>query len=451
MKKRKKSSPFLIILLSFFIIILVGTILFMLPISSNGKNLTFIEAIFTSTSAVCVTGLSVIPNIGQTLTLFGKVVLSILIEIGGLGLITLALFVITVLGFKISVKSKFLLREALNQNSVFGISGILKASVLISISIQIIGSIANFFILKYSVGFGDLGYSNIQIVGYSVFHTLSSFNNAGFDLFGSSSLTAEMFANNYLFNISTMILIILGGLGFIVILDLLSFKRFKRLQIHTKIVLLTSSFLIIIGTLILWALSDMNFIQSLFQSVSARTAGFATYDMQDLRGSPAFIVFIVLMLIGASPCSTAGGVKTTTFFVLIVSMLSYATGKKPIVFNRKISSSSVVKAFSLIVLSLTFIIFMIVIISTIEMNYGILKNGTGELDEIIFEVFSAFGTVGNSTGITSELTPGSQILLCVIMFTGRLGPLTIMNLWNKNWLIDNNNEVKFVEQNIIIG
>ncbi len=451
MKKKRKSSPFLIILLSFFIIILLGTILFMMPFSSNGKNLTFIEAFFTATSAVCVTGLSVIPDVGQTLTIFGKVILAVLIEIGGLGLITLTLFVITILGFKIGIRNKYLLKEALNQDSTIGISGILKAIVLISFSIQIIGSFANFFILKYSVGFKDFGYTDLQIIGYSVFHTISSFNNAGFDLFGSTSLTTDIFASNVLFNLNTIALIVLGGIGFIVILDLLSFKKWKKLQIHTRIVLITTFFLIIIGTLLLWGLSDMNFLQALFQSVSARTAGFATYDMQNLRGGPGYIIFIVLMIIGASPCSTGGGIKTTTLFVLIVSMVSYAIGKKPIVFKRKIATNSVVKAFSLVVLALTFIIIMIVSISTIEMYFGIIKNGQGELDEIVFEVFSAFGTVGNSTGITANLTAGSQFLLCIIMFAGRLGPLTIMNLWNKNWLVDNNNDIKYVEKSIIIG
>ncbi|MGM9900200.1 MAG: TrkH family potassium uptake protein [Bacilli bacterium] len=451
MKKKKKSSPFLIILLSFVIIIFLGTICFMLPFASTGDNLTFVEALFTSTSAVCVTGLSVIPNIGETLTLFGKIVLATLIEIGGLGLITLTLFVITILGIKISIRNKFLLREALNQDSTVGISGILKAIVLITFSIQIVGTIINFFILKYSVGFDGLGYTDIQILGYSAFHTISSFNNAGFDLFGASSLTDTMFSTNVLFNLNTMVLIILGGLGFIVILDLLSFKRWKNLQLHTKIVLITTLFLIIIGTLLLWGLTDMNFLQALFQSVSARTAGFATKDLSEIRGTPGFIIHIILMFVGASPCSVGGGIKTTTLFVLIISMFSYATGKKPIVFNRRIASASVIKAFTLVVLALSFIFTMSIIVSTIELNFGILQNKSHGLDEIIFEVFSAFGTVGNSTGITCELTVPSQLILCIVMFTGRLGPLTIMNLWNRHWLVDNTSDVKYVKKSIIIG
>lgn len=447
---KKKSSPFIIILMSFVFIIGIGTILFMLPISTNDKHsLTFVQAFFTSTSAVCVTGLSVIPNIGSTFSLFGKIVLACLIEIGGLGLITITLFVFVALGIKISIKNKYLLKEALNQDSPIGILGMLKAIIAITFSIQIIGTIVNFFIFKYSIEFKDLGYSDLQIIGYCIFHAISSFNNAGFDLFGSTSLTNEIFASNILFNINTMVLIILGGLGFIVILDILSFKGFKKLQLHSKIVLISSSFLIIIGTLFLWGLTDMNFLQSLFQSVSARTAGFCTYDMSNMRGNPAFIIFIILMFIGASPCSVAGGIKTTTFFVLLVSIFSYTTGKRPIIFKRQIAKTSVIKAFTLVVLALTFIFTMIIIISTIEKYFGNIQN-IG-LDEIIFEVFSAFGTVGNSTGITSQITNCSQLLLCLIMFTGRLGPLTIMNLWNRNWLVDNSSEIKYIEKSIIIG
>ncbi len=452
MKKKKSLSPFIMILLSFFIVIVVGTILLLLPFSSKGKNLTFIEALFTTTSAVCVTGLSVIPDLGATLSVFGKIVLAMLIEVGGLGFITIALFVFIILGKNIGIKNRFLLKEALNQDSQQGLSKMVKSIVLTAFSIQIVGAIFNFLILKFSIKFEDLGYTNSQIVGISLFHAVSAFNNAGFDLFGSSSLTANIFASNVLFNLNTALLIILGGIGFIVIFDILSFKSFKKLSLHSKIVLFTTLILLVVGTLLLWVLTDMNLLQAFFQSVSARTAGFATFEMGKLRGGAGFIIFIVLMFCGASPCSTGGGIKTTTLFVLVASMIGYARGKQATAFKRRIASSSVIKAFTLVVMAITFIFTVSTVIIIIESNFGILKDRVNHgMDEIIFEVFSAFCTVGNSTGITPNLHFSSKILLCIAMFAGRLGPLTIMNLWNRNWLIDNSNEVRYVEKTIIIG
>lgn len=448
MKKRKKISPFITIISSFLVIILLGTILFLLPYSTVGnKNLTFVEAFFTSTSAVCVTGLTVIPDVGATLSLFGKIVLASLIEIGGLGFITITVFVFIILGMKIGIKNRFLLKEALNQDTPHGLVKMVKQIVLTAFIIQFLGAIFNFLIFKFS-----MGYSTTESIGYGVFHAISSFNNAGFDLWGSTSLTDPKFSTNILFNLNTAMLIIVGGIGFIVIFDILSQRNWKKLSLHSKIVLSTSLFLIISGTIVLWLLTDMTLLQAFFQSVSSRTAGFASYDMARLINTPALIIFIMFMFIGASPCSTGGGVKTTTFFVLVRSIFSYATGRRTVVFKRNIAPSSVFKAFSLVVLAIIFAFCTSIVIAIIESHFGILKGNQGHiLSEIIFEVFSAFGTVGNSTGITSKLNWSSQLILCIVMFCGRLGPLTIMNLWNRNWLIDNRGEVRYVEKSIVIG
>lgn len=453
MKRKKQLPPALAILLSFAIVIIIGTILLMLPFSTQiESNLTFIEALFTTVSCVCVTGLSVISDIGVTLSVFGKIIMCILMEIGGLGFITIALFVFIVLGKNVSIKNKFLLKEALNQDSSKGMTNLVKLIVLTSFSIQLVGGIFNYLILKYSINLETYNYTNIELIGISAFHAVSAFNNAGFDLFGSSSLTNQIFASNVLFNLNTALLIILGGIGFIVIFDLITIKKYKRLTLHTKIVLVTNTILLIAGTILLWVLSNMNLLQAFFQSVSARTAGFATYPMEDMRGSPSFIIFIIFMFFGASPCSTGGGIKTTTIYVIFASMVGYASGKPATAFKRRISTSSIIKAFTLVVIALVFIFTISLTIIIIESNIGILKNHTTHgMDEIIFEVFSAFCTVGNSTGITSSLNWSSKLLLCLSMFAGRLGPLTIMNLWNKNWLVDNSGEVRYVEKSIIIG
>jgi len=452
-KRKRRFHPSLVILLSFFMVIVFGTILLLLPwATSANKSLSVIEAFFTSVSCVCVTGLSVISDIGATLSVFGKVTMALLIEIGGLGFITIALFVFIIIGNNVGIKNNFLLKEALNQDTAKGMSKLVKLTVLTSFSIQLIGGFFNFLILKYSVQINALGYNDLEIVGISAFHAVSAFNNAGFDLFGSSSLTDPIFSSNILFNLNTALLIILGGIGFIVIFDLLAIKKHKRLSLHTKIVLLTTLILIVSGTLLLWLLSDMNFLQAFFQSVSARTAGFATFKMDLLRGSPSLIIFIILMFFGASPCSTGGGIKTTTIFVIFASLISYATGKKASAFKRRIASSSIIKAFTLVTMALIFVFSISIVIIIIESNFGILINTKAHgMDEIIFEVFSAFCTVGNSTGITSSLNWSSKILLCIAMFAGRLGPLTIMNLWNRNTFVDNSNEVKYVEKTIIIG
>lgn len=452
MKKKKNFSPFLTIILSFLIVIWTGTILLLMPFATKSglPGLTFIEAFFTSTSAVCVTGLTVVPDVGATLSLYGQIVLACLIEIGGLGFITITLFVFIILGMKIGIKNRFLMKEALNQDTPKGVVKMVKYTVLIAFTIQFIGAIFNFLILKFTM---NGMYSTIDALGLGIFHTISSFNNAGFDLFGSTSLTAPVFADNILFNLNTAALIITGGIGFVVIFDIISTRNWKKFSFHTKIVLRTTFLLIISGTLLLWLLSfgEMNWLQAFFHSVSFRTAGFATVDIGNFKNSPAFILMIILMFIGASPCSTGGGIKTTTFFVLMRAIFSYATGRRIVTFHRAIDNKTVIKAFSLVVLAVVFTITITTIITILETGFGIIKNGTGNTQDIIFETFSAFATVGNSTGITSNLTWGSKLVLCLTMFCGRLGPLTIMNLWNRNWLVDNRSEVRYVEKSVVIG
>lgn len=242
--KRKKLTPYFYVIISFLGVILIGTLLLMLPISSkNSESIGFINAFFMSTSATCVTGLSVVSNVNMTLTIFGKIVLAVLMEIGGLSFLTIAIFVLVIFGKKLGLSSRLLMKEALNQNSAAGIIKLIKRIILISFIIQGIGWIANTLILtKY--------YSNFfEAMGIGLFHTISSFNNAGFDLFGNNSMIG--FSSDVLLNISTMVLIVLGGLGFIVIVDIIRLRdRNHQLSLHSKIVIITTVLLIVTGTIL---------------------------------------------------------------------------------------------------------------------------------------------------------------------------------------------------------
>lgn len=456
-KKKRQTSPYAFVINSFLGVIIVSTLLLLLPFSTkDGNGLSLIDAIFTSTSAVCVTGLSVIPNVGDTLTVFGKIVLAIVIEIGGLGFVTIAIFIVALLGVRIGIKERFLLKEALNQENAQGMIKLVLTIVVMTICIQSLGAIINMFVFtKY--------YPFWKALGISIFHAISSFNNAGFDIFGSGvvingietgSNSMLAFSNNLLLNFNTCFLIILGGIGFIVLMELRK-KKWKKFNLHTKIVLTTTLWLLIIGTLLLRLLmakvDGFGWLQAFFLSVSTRTAGFMTFPISKLSNE-AYFLTILLMFIGASPCSTGGGIKTVTLFVLIRSIIGIAKGKPITAYNRTINQQSVIKAFGLITFALTFVATMLVILLVIEPETYVIDGV--EIDSfrcLLFETFSAFGTVGLSVGITSSLTTGGKIIICLLMFFGRLGPLTFMNIWNKHWLNDVKSDISYVTESVIIG
>lgn len=435
--KVKKFNPYITIIFTFISVILIGTVLLMLPIASkSGESFGIVDSLFMSTSAVCVTGLGVI-NIGTEMSAFGKVVMMLLMEIGGLSIITIAVFFFTILGGKISASNKFLLRESLNQNAISGVVPLVKRIIVASLVIQLIGAIINGVSL-YSYYNGDI----IKTIEYSVFHSVASFNNAGFDAFGGDSLIE--FKDNILLNSSTMFLIISGGIGFVVMIDMLRNKRFKKFSLHTKLVLLTTFFLITLGMVAIKFTSDMSWLQALFTSVTSRTAGFATYDMSTLNNHPAaYIIIIVLMIIGASPCSTGGGIKTTTVAIAFLAIVYYAIGKKTKAFQRKISEAQIFKCFALITMAIFIVIVGSIVVSSVQPELG--------LDKIIFEVVSAFSTTGLSMGITSSLNCFNRVFLCVLMLFGRLGPLTIIGIVNKNWMSQSDDNIKYIEESVIIG
>lgn len=302
--------------MSFLGIIIIGVFLFKLPISTQtGQALSWVDSIFLSTSAVCVTGLSTIPDLSSTLSVFGKVVLASLIQIGGIGIVTIAIYVLIVLGIKIGVTERYVIKEALNQHSLSGVVRLVKSIIITTLIIEFVGMIINFIVFIQDFSFW-------RALGISAFHSISSFNNAGFDILGSSSL--QVYNSNLLLNFNTMILIVIGGIGFIVIRDILSKRKWSALSLYSKIVIKATLFLIVTGTLIikLFEYHNVSWLEALFQSITTRTAGFSTIDM-NLFSFSTLTVIMIFMFIGASPNSTGGGIKTTTFYIMFRSIVSF--------------------------------------------------------------------------------------------------------------------------------
>ena len=439
LKNKIRLSPFIFIFLSFLIVIFIGSFLLWLPISQTDNKLSYIDSLFLSTSAICVTGLTPVSNLAEHLNIFGRVILAILIEIGGLGIVSIMMFIAILFGFKITFNQRSLLKEALNQNEVGGIVNMLIKIVTTALIIQFIGFILNFISLYFIEHL-----SLAESIGYGLFHAISSFNNAGFDLFGSSSLIN--YSNNYLFMFSICLMIFLGGIGFIVIFDIIQKRSLRKLSLHSKIVLTMSIILLVVGALLIKLLNfdSISLHDAIFLSFSLRTAGFTTVDLNNLSLASQIIMFI-FMFVGAGSASTGGGIKVSTFFVLILAFKNYAQANKDIhVFKRQIPNDQVSKAFILTSFSTFFIIIVSTIIATIEKN-------NFNLLQIFFEVVSGFGTVGLTLSVTPLLSTLSKLVICVTMFTGRLGPLLFISLFHKKHEVIKKDQVGFVEENVIIG
>jgi len=439
--KKIKITPLSIIVLSFLGIIIIGVFLLKLPISTQtDEALSWVDSIFLSTSAVCVTGLSTLPDLSITLSVFGKVVLALLIQIGGIGIVTIAIYVLIVLGIKIGVTERYVIKEALNQHSLSGVVKLVKSIIITTIIIEFFGMLINFIVFIQDYEFW-------KALGISAFHSISSFNNAGFDILGDSSLQA--YSSNILLNINTMAMIIIGGIGFIVIRDILSKKKWSALSLYSKIVLKATLFLIVSGTIIimLFEYKNVTFLEALFQSVTTRTAGFSTVKVSMFSYS-TLMVIMVFMFIGASPNSTGGGIKTTTFYIMFKSIVSFLKGKPTIINNRRIGSESRTKAFTLAGLALSSIVVVFVILTSVEANN---PHYNMPFIDMLFETFSAFGTVGLSMCITSHLMPASKVILSLLMFLGRLGPITIFGLMNKNWGHPVTSSIEYAREQVIIG
>lgn len=437
-KYRKKRTPYFYIMLSFFLVILCGTLLLCLPFSASGKPLTFLQALFTTTSSVCVTGLSVIQDLSTTLSVFGKIIVAILMEIGGLSFLTIMFFIFSIIGNRTNLSTSFLLKEALNTPDFRSIFPLIKNIIFIALSIQAIAIIPLMFVF---VPFFNNDFW--RALGVSIFHAISSFCNAGFDIIGDSSCIA--LHDNILFNIVTMFLIICGGLGFIVIVDVLSKKRFKMYRLHTKIVLFMTAILLVIPPIIFKILNtDLSFLECMFLSTTARTAGFTTIDLTRLNKA-SIVLLDILMFIGASPCSTGGGLKTTTLFLIALNMVSFMKGRSTKTLKRNVSSKSIMNAYVLLSFSILFLVTTIFVLTIAD------RSNSFTIKEISFESISAFATVGLSLGITTKLNPFSQIVLCITMFVGRVGPLTITSLWNHNYVNRKKEDIEYVNEDVIVG
>ncbi|MBU4304137.1 MAG: TrkH family potassium uptake protein [Candidatus Omnitrophica bacterium] len=416
--------PAQLLVVSFLMTILIGAFLLTLPIASHsGEALGFIDALFTATSATCVTGL-IVKDTGTFFSLFGQLVILALMQIGALGIMTFSVTLFLAVGKKMSNREAMVMQDVLDQDSFAGILGLIRFIARMTLTVELLGAVFLF------VGFMPYFQNPLQCLYISVFHSISAFCNAGFSLF-SDSLVG--FAGDVTINMTVAFLIIFGGIGFIVVEDIwnkyVTGKRSKSLglKLHTKLVLVTSFILVIIGTLSIFfaesncALKNMplkkQILISFFQSVSTRTAGFNSIDIGAMTNASIFSM-IVLMFIGASAGSTGGGIKTTTAWVMWRAFTSTLLNRDNIsAFKRKIPDAVVAKSVAVFVLSLGLVIVFMYIISILE---------SLPFRELLFEVVSAFGTVGLSCGITASLHMHGKLLITALMFLGRVGPLTMV-------------------------
>lgn len=419
---RFKTSSTQMIALGFLLIILLGAILLSLPAANrSGERLPFMDALFTATSATCVTGLVVHDTYTQ-FNLFGQLVILLLIQIGGLGFMTVATLFLMMARRRIGLAERGVLAETV---SAFHIGGIVRLirRILLCVGIsELTGAVLLY--IRFAPQMGALTGAY-----YAIFHAVSAFCNAGFDLMGRFGPYSSLvpYRGDALVNLTVMLLVILGGLGFVVWDDLIEHRlRFSRCRLHTKVVLVSTVILITLGAIMFYWLEkdhslalmsgNERFLASLFQSVTPRTAGFNTVDTAAM-GEGGTILSMLLMMIGASPGSTGGGMKTTTVVVIILSMVSYIRNSDDInVFHRRLDDSALKRAYG------NATIYMMLALSGI---FLLLVTQGLPLKDVSFEVMSAIGTVGLSTGVTRELNGPSRLIVIALMYSGRVGSLTL--------------------------
>lgn len=421
---RLRLKPPQILVLGFTVMILLGSVLLSLPIATHsGESTPYMDALFTATSAACVTGLTV-EDTGTYFNVFGQVVLLLLVQIGGLGFMTMATLIAFVLKKRISLKERLILQEAMNHNSIEGIVRLIQKVLVYSLCIQAAGMVIFTIRWSFDMPFG-------QALYFGLFHAISFFNNAGFDIFGPVTgpfTSITRYAEDPVITLTTCLLIILGGVGFVVIADLLEFRHKRKLTLHSKVVLSMSALLIGAGAIVIFIFEFTNpntlgplswfgkIWASLFQSVTPRSGGASTLDVNALRQATQFFM-VILIFIGASPGSTGGGIKTTTFAILLGAMVAMLRGKQDIVlFRMRLAQDRIFKAITLTLLTLFLIILGTMVLSTTEEQSFL---------AILFEVASAFSTAGLTMNVTPHLTEVGKVVIMVLMFMGRLGPVTL--------------------------
>lgn len=443
LKRPKPLNPARFLAAGFMGLIFSGSLLLMLPASHTAAELNYVDALFTAASAVCVTGLVVVDT-GTFFTSFGQAVIMGLIFCGSLGFMTLTTLIFVFLGRKITLRDRLLVKEALNQE---GIAGVVRLALTVA-------RIALLFIVAGTI---LMSFRFVPLMGYerglffALFHSVSAFGNAGFDLFGDFNSLTNMPAD-YLVNSTIMVLFIIGGLGFTVILELIQHIRYRsRVTLHSHLVLIISAILLISGAFLILILEHNNpetmgglsggakIFTAFFTAATPRTAGFSVLNTGSLS-YPTVLVLLVLMFIGASPTSTGGGVKTTTFGIVFITFINIIRGRQiPVVFSRSLSLSQIIKAISIMSAALALIFTATFIMALFENK---------EFSALIFETFSAFGTVGLSRGITPDLSSASKITLIITMFSGRLGPLTLLIALTRQKI---DQTLKYPEEQLLIG
>ncbi|NUU76730.1 TrkH family potassium uptake protein [Paenibacillus xylanilyticus] len=443
-KLKNNMSPPQLIMIIFFALIWVGAILLALPLSaSDGKSVGLLDALFTATSAICVNGLVVLDT-GSVFSTFGQVIIMILIQVGGLGFMTLGVMVAIILGKRIGLKQRLLIQQATNSSSAQGLVKLSLYIVLIAFAFEALATLVLTFRWHGELGWGQAFY-------YAIFHSVSAFNNAGFSLWADS---LSPFVGDPVVNLTIITLFIIGGLGYIVVVDLFRKRSWRKLSLHSKIVIIGSSSLYLIGFIIIFLLESWNpstFAElsygeriwaALFQGTAPRSSGFNTIDIGSMLATSQFFI-IILMFIGASSGGTGGGIKINTFVVLVLATIQTFRGGGQIhAFERKIAEETVMRALAVVMSSLAFVLGISILLSISE---GILEK---HFLDVLFEATSAFSTTGLSMGLTSELSVPGKIIVIITMFAGRLGPLTLaFALAQKK----RTSKIGYAEDHVLIG
>lgn len=450
MKKRRLSTT-RIIMLGFFLGAVLGTICLLLPFSvREGVSVDGFDALFVAMSSICVTGLSTV-NIGQTFSAFGQIVILLLIQVGGLGIVTFTTIVLWLFHRKITLSDRILIQNAYNIDTLSGLVKLTMRILKVTLCLEGIGAVGYAFVFIPEFG--------LKGIWYSIFHAVSAFCNAGIDLLGKNSFCD--YTGNVLLNATTMFLIIVSGLGFPVYWEIartassclnIQKNHYKRkMNLHTKIVLLSTLFFILAGAVFTLlfeydnpdTLGNMHWpekiMASLFQSVTLRTAGFATISQEHFRPASC-LLYLILMFIGGSPAGTAGGVKTVTTVLLFASMLANIKGKKDvIIMNRKIADETIRRCVAIVVFSLSTLFVLTIALLAVQ-NSSFL--------DTLYEMTSAIATVGLSRGLTGTLNTVGKLIVTITMYLGRIGPITLALAFNSRQQSDN---ISYAESKIIIG
>lgn len=437
---RFRLNPPQVVAGGFLLLIILGSLLLAAPWATASGQGDWLTAVFTSTSAVCVTGL-VVEDTAAYWSPFGQVVIMLLMQLGGLSIMAMATFYALLFHKRIALKQRMFMQATVNKSSPGGIVSLFRYLLIFSLGLELLGALILTVHWSSQLGFPRALY-------FGMFHSVSAFNNGGFDLFGNFTSLSH-FRIDALTNLVISVLIISGGLGFVVIAEIINFKNQRRFSLHTKIVLSTTAILLVLGTIFILTAEFHHSLAGLtlpgkmltafFHSVT-RTAGFVTVDITNFFQGTQFFI-ILLMFIGGSPGSTAGGIKTVTFAVVWAAIISQMQGKKDVeIFRRRIPQRDVIRALAIIALSGFYVCATILLLTFIQ--------GADSLDKIVFEVVSAFATVGLSLNFTPELNTLGRWLIILTMFIGRVGPLTLAVAFAQQ---ERQVDIRYAEEEVMIG